>query len=141
MKSKNIKYTLLYIWVSSFVLSLLFVVINLKYLDSDYCPGCFLTLLNEIAQTYGPQIVTMLAFIFADKNLVRKLNDNNIGYLAIVLSSLYCIFFLAFLLLSHFDYGTFKDIAKVEVYFHQFRPILSILVSASIAYFFVEKKE
>ncbi len=133
MDNNRTKYVLLGMWLLGFLFCL--VVTLLAYHDS---PKNFGNLLNQVVDTFSPQLATMLAFMFAEQFTegARQTKKATI-ILAVVVSGIYVLLFCGIMLWFQLEKLDAKETSDL---FSLIRPKTSFLVTAVIAYFFAAKK-
>jgi hypothetical protein len=134
MNSNRIKYILLTIWLVGF----LFCLSIALYAYNDI-PKSFGNLLNQVIDTFTPQLATMLTFIFSDQLTKAKPKEiNKIGAIfAILISIIYISIFCIFMLNFQNEKYTAPQVIDL---FGSVRPKISFLVTALMAYYFAIKK-
>lgn len=134
MNNKNIKVTLLAIWLIALLYCLIIVFIH--YNDIPTNRNNFI---NQIFEVYSPQIATMLAFIFSDQFILKKKITINktLALLSLTLSIIYVSFFCYIVTMFHLE--VFKAINAIEL-IQEIRPKTLFLVTGFLAYYFASRK-
>jgi hypothetical protein len=135
MNNHIVKYILVSLWFVGLVFCL--IIVLLAYQD---IPDLFGKAVNQVIDTFSPQLATMLAFIFSDQfSKERKKNINKpIAILAIIISTVYVLFFCS--IMFGYQMGRFEKVTHVFELFDNIRPKTSFLVTAIIAFYFASRK-
>lgn len=134
MASIKPQYIIFIIWLIGFSICLLVLFLNLPDI-----PNYSEKVLNQIIDTFSSQLMTMLAFIFSDQveQTNQKKSNQIITALAIILSVIYIILFSSFMINFHLQKITASEVIEL---FENFRPKVSFLITAVIAYYFATRK-
>ena len=133
MKSNSVQYSLVVMWLVGFVICL--APVFMAYND---IPNLFQRLLNQIVETFIPQIAIMIAFIFSDRLTKQKVKTVNkfTSILALAISFCYLLFYS--IVLIQFQVEKTKAIQLIEL-IESFRPKTSFIVVGIVTYFFASR--
>lgn len=134
MNSFKVKFGLLSIWLAGLLFCL--VVLLTAYKD---IPNYFGKVLNQVIDTFSPQLATMLAFVFSDEVVENKQKSVNkyVASFALIISAVYVLFFCYIML--GFQLEKYNASQAIEL-FDSIRPKTSFLVVGIIVYFFASRK-
>jgi hypothetical protein len=139
MKTSAVQYILLALWLFGLLACASMALLALPKIEPD--SGIFAKLLNNVLDTFMPQIAAMLAFIFADHVAGKKARPapKGISILAVILSAIYVVFFSSLMILFGLNFIDLPA-SDVNALFELIRPKGTFLVTASLAYFFASRK-
>ena len=135
MNAAKIKFSLISVWLAGFLFCLS--VVLLAYKD---IPNYFGRALNQVIDTFSPQLATMLAFIFSDELLeqTHKTINQYVAVFALFISAIYVLVFCYIMYNFHIERYTATQVIEL---FDNIRPKTGFLVTAMIVYFFASRKK